>query len=137
MKQTSIEEADFSFSPLSETDPIHLAYLLGTIEKMSIKRTQNSSYFISTEKKKGVIDSPPQALPQLPEPPAHLSGRQKEGWLWFWKKGAALSENFSKAELQKQFRYLARALHPDQNPHPRATEIFIQLREHYESLSVG
>jgi hypothetical protein len=73
-------------------------------------------------------------LPTPPTPPLYFDLKQKEAWLWFWKRGMPLKERFTQHELQSQFRRLARVLHPDQNNHPKASESFIQLREHYQIL---
>lgn len=119
-----------------ETPPDHLAFLLATIGKTSIYSGKNKVYFPPSSTRTDIQRLSQIELPTPPKPPNHLTNKQKEGWLWFWKKGAALNENFNKTELQKQFRRLARSLHPDQNPHPRATETYIQLREHYDQLSL-
>lgn len=129
--------AETPLSSLGETDPSHLAFLLGKIEKTTFTTQKNKTYFQDLSPKSETKTLSQLVLPTPPTPPAHLSIRQKEGWLWFWKKGAGLNENYTKTELQKQFRRLARALHPDQNPHPRAAETFIQLREHYDNLALG
>jgi hypothetical protein len=117
-----------------DSEPLHLAFLLGTLAKTNVLTLKNNSYFAANINKKTSIKAPESEILRPPQPPLHLSQRQKEGWLWFWKRGAPLHSDFSANDLQKQFRRLARALHPDQNPHPKATEAFLQLREHYDNL---
>lgn len=124
-------------SSLSHTDgePAFLAFLLGTLNK-SAPSGRPSQAYNSTSKAPPKKSSPDinATLPQIPKPPPHLSHKQQDSWLWFWKRGAPLEETFTKADLQKQYRKLARLLHPDQNPHPKATESFVQLRHHYDTL---
>ncbi len=134
IKQKPFEESNNDPSNPPDLEPLHLAFLLGTLGKRASLPKRNNSYFQTKATNKSTISYSQIAPPVIPTPPDYLSIRQKEGWLWFWKRGAPLSENYTKVELQRQFRKLARVLHPDQNPHPKAAESFIILREHYDNL---
>lgn len=122
-------------------EPQHLAFLMGTIEKTMIlnkksyiknKMNLNTPFMNSNSSNasNNTID-----LMTLPKPPQHLSYLQQQSWLWFWMKGSPLQDHFSQYELQKHFRKLAQAIHPDKNKHPKANETFMKLREHYRILS--
>lgn len=134
--------------PLSTecTDPLHLAFLLGQIQKTHISTSNKSQCYVSstantigttsqkTNEQNTKVNNSYELLTP-PMPPTHFNLQQKNAWLWFWKRGAPLNEKFTHLELQKQFRKLAQVLHPDKNSHPKACETFIQLREHYQYLA--
>lgn len=131
-RQVEFSQQDESLVSLDH-EPLHLAFLLGTIRKTNFVETQSTPYFRPyPPKKSGLVEDKTQLEP--PTPPKHLPSYQQECWLWFWKKGASLSVNFTRSELQKQFRALAQRIHPDKNRHPKAAEAFMLLRERYESL---
>ncbi len=123
-------------SIMESPDPLHLAFLMGQVEKTFIPHPPKSHSYLqptnlSTQAKASSVE-----LPLPPLPPRNFNFQQKEAWLWFWKRGAPLNERFTRHELQKQFRKLAQVLHPDKNTHPKASESFIQLREHYRNLGL-
>lgn len=125
-----------------DIDPLHLAFLMGNIEKIQVSKHAKSQFYYQinqdhhsyTRNCSTKISS--MTLPTPPSPPTHLNPLQQSAWLWFWKKGAPLNETFTRQELQKQFRKLAQVLHPDKNTHPKANELFIQLREYYHQLGL-
>jgi hypothetical protein len=155
--------ADLAVDLTVDSEPRNLAFLLGTIEKKHFSRggflrgkipglpidskdktiLWPNAYLQPNKPQPNKVTSSPSPAPAvtlpvippvMPTAPAHLTNRQKEGWLWFWKKGLPLSPSFTKGELQKQFRKLALLLHPDQNTRPKAAQSYMQLREHYHSL---
>lgn len=59
---------------------------------------------------------PPQwtrAYPQAPHPPHRLSGRQRQAFERLTALGASLPANFTAEALRREYRQLARRLHPD------------------------
>lgn len=146
MQGTKISRPIHRPTTSESTDPLHLAFLIGQIEKTHVSTPNQCQYYLSStpntltgtrsEKTLKQITKPNDSCELLtpPTPPIHFSLQQKNAWLWFWKRGAPLNEKFTHHELQKQFRKLAQALHPDKNSHPKACETFIQLREHYQHL---
>lgn len=120
------------FSSISE--PLHLAFLLGTVPKAAYNRPSQHLYKSNETTAKTLHKPNAPLVLEPPIPPASFTQKQKEAWLWFWKRGAGLDKQFNRSDLQKRFRDLARKLHPDQNKHPKAADSFIQLREHYECL---
>ncbi len=141
MQEPKIPKAFHGSATTECTDPLHLAFLIGKIEKTHVSTPKKSQYYLSstphtiaeTTSQKTKTNSTYE-LPTPPTPPLHFSLQQKNAWLWFWKRGAPLNEKFTPHELQKQFRKLAQVLHPDKNTHPKACETFIQLREYYQYL---
>lgn len=133
-----------SHGPTTPTtaDPLHLAFLLGQIEKTQVSTPNRSQNYLSFAQNFPSSSAPNKNqtqsycdLPIPPTPPTYFNLQQKNAWLWFWKRGAPLNEKFTHQDLQKQFRKLAQALHPDKNSHPKACETFILLREHYHHLT--
>lgn len=141
MQETKISKSFHGPTTIESTDPLHLAFLIGQIEKTQVSIPNKSQYYLSsTPQTTAVIKVQSKSTNEWvtplapPTPPFHFTLQQKEAWLWFWKRGAPLREKFTHHELQKQFRKLAQVLHPDKNSHPKASETFIQLREHYQHL---
>jgi hypothetical protein len=101
-----------------DTDPAHLAHLLGCIPrgKEAIK-TNLSKY--------------PKTAPK-PLKPHVLTKVQSEAVEFFAVNGQRLSPAFRLAELKKSFRILAKKLHPDVNP--LGGEAFQKLYSAYEEL---
>jgi len=125
-----------------DTDPLHLAFLMGNIRKTQVSKQAKNQFYYQTNQDRHscnqncVTKISSIALPTPPSPPTHLNQLQQTAWLWFWKKGAPLNEIYTRQELQKQFRKLAQILHPDKNGHPKANDLFIQLREYYHQLGL-
>ncbi len=115
--QTSkLEESNSSISPL-ETDPVHLAFLLGRVDRFSF--------------------TPGRARKSYPRPsprprPAHtMNMAQKASFEYLKSFDCCLSENFNLRELKAAFRAGALKTHPDQGG--QVFE-FIELKNHYASL---
>jgi len=136
MQETQVSRPFQSDSITKNTEPLHLAFLLGQIEKTNASPYLKRHYYNDPLKNSTTNKTDFAELPIPPDPPRHFSLKQKEAWLWFWKRGAPLDENFTHQELQKQFRKLAQAVHPDKNSHPKACETFIQLRDYYQNLGL-
>ncbi|MEK2687733.1 DnaJ domain-containing protein [Bdellovibrio sp. GT3] len=105
-----------NYSSVMDSDPLHLAYLLGQINK------------VESQAPRGQYPRPavrPQRKPHAFSPVQ----RQSYEFLKCWVHG--LSEGFTETELRKAYRQAALILHPDQGGN---TEQFLNLKEHYEIL---
>ncbi|WP_413560689.1 DnaJ domain-containing protein [Bdellovibrio sp. HCB209] len=114
MGETSSAQANYS--SVMDSDPIHLAYLLGKVNRTEVQ-TPRGQY------------PRPAVRPQ--RKPHNFTALQRQSFEFFkcWIHG--LSEGFTETELRKAFRQAALILHPDQGGSPQQ---FMDLKEHYEVL---
>jgi hypothetical protein len=107
---------NLSTSPF-ETDPVHLAFLLGSVDRFS---------FTSCRAQK----SYPRPRPK-PRPAHVMTAPQQESFEYLKSFDGTLNDNFNSRELKTAFRVGALRTHPDQGG--GAFE-FMKLKAHYESL---
>ncbi|UYL09358.1 J domain-containing protein [Bdellovibrio sp. SKB1291214] len=105
-----------NYSSVMDSDPIHMAYLLGRVNKTELQ-TPRGQY------------PRPAVRPQ--RKPHNFSPAQRQSFEFFkcWIHG--LAEGFTETELRKAFRQAALILHPD---HGGNTQQFMDLKEHFEVL---
>lgn len=112
-KTFSSPEAAPSSNP---TDPAHLAYLLGQINRLEFNRPRGQY-------------PAPQVRPQRK---AHaFSSEQRYSYEFLKTWAHTLSEGFTATELKKAFRQAAISLHPDQGGDAQQ---FVALKGHYDNL---
>lgn len=109
------------FTPLSEdsllgTDPAHLAYLLGTIERKTAHLPRGHY-------------PAPRVRPQ--RKPHAFSSEQRLSFDYLKNLIQDLSEGFTASELKRAFRQAALQTHPDQGG---SVHSFMTLKGHYETL---
>lgn len=97
------------------TDPAHLAFLIGQINRMQTARPTKSPYKPSIS----------------PRKTHELTLLQQEAFSFFLQHQPDLSDAFTRNEIKSAFRKIALVLHPDQGGTALA---FMQLREHYKTL---
>lgn len=99
------------------TDPAHLAFLLGKIEKRD---------FITPRGQYPAPKVRAQRKPHTFTPAQKLSYEFLRSYIY------DLPEGFTTTELKRAFRQAAKTLHPD---HGGSTQLFLELKGHYENLS--
>lgn len=115
------ESASFSSTneaSLHSTDPAHLAFLIGKINKFP-KPSPRGNYPRPTSR--------PQRKPHVFTETQRFSYEFLKSW------SQELSEGFTANELKKAFRLAAIAVHPD---HGGSTQLFLELKQHYATLSL-
>lgn len=114
MGETPTNQANYS--SVMDSDPIHLAYLLGKVGRTEVQ-TPRGQY------------PRPAVRPQ--RKPHNFSALQRQSYEFMKSFIHALPEGFTETELRKAFRQAALILHPDQGG---STEQFMLLKKHYEVL---
>ncbi|WP_295904410.1 J domain-containing protein [uncultured Bdellovibrio sp.] len=115
MSETSSSSQGNSSANL-HADPLHLAYLLGQINRLEFQ-TPRGQY------------PAPKVRPQ--RKPHALSASQRLSYEFLKTWIHDLSEGFTASELKKAFRQTAMILHPDQGGN---VQQFLELKDHYENL---
>lgn len=119
LKEKMGEQPNFSSvneSTLLSNDPLHLAFLMGTIARKA------------SPSPRGHYPAP-KVRPQ--RRPHTFTSQQQLSFEFLKSYCFDLSEGFTKEELKKAFRQTAMSLHPD---HGGSTELFIQLKVHFRNL---
>lgn len=115
MSNSNTESAQNESSHVN-TDPAHLAYLLGNIHRMEFAKARGQY-------------PAPKVRPQ--RKPHNMTNEQRLSYEFLKTWVHDFSEGFTGTELKKAFRQAAIILHPDQGGTP---EKFMELKVHYESL---
>lgn len=110
------EEAPSSTSSMT-TDPVHLAFLMGKVDRFSFTPGRAKNY--------------PRPQPR-PRPPHIMTSSQQISFEFLKRFDEALTENFSSRDLKAAFRQAALKTHPDQGGNVME---FIELKAHYKNLS--
>jgi hypothetical protein len=97
-------------------DPIHMAFLLGNVQKR-MTQCSRGSY--------------PQSIVRPQRKPHVLTATQRHSYEFLKSWVRDLSEGFSSVELKKAFRRAAKILHPDSGGN---AILFMDLKAHYECL---
>lgn len=105
-----------NFSSEINSDPSHLAYLMGHIGRFEFQSPRGQY-------------SPPKVRPQRKPHTFMPHQRQSFEFLKTWIHD--FSEAYTEAELKKAFRQAALILHPDQGGNPQQ---FMELKTHIEIL---
>lgn len=105
-----------NLSKETSTDPAHIAYLLGIVNKFNCPQK--------------TIKYNPNGI-RLVRKPHTLSEIQKEAFDFLKKYSKELKLNFTKKELKKAYRLAALKTHPDLGGSP---QLFIVLKKHYSHL---
>ncbi|WP_413586972.1 J domain-containing protein [Bdellovibrio sp. HCB274] len=104
-----------NYSSVMDSDPIHMAYLLGHVNKVEFQGPRGQYPRPAVRPQRKHTFTPAQ--------------RQSFEFLKCWVHG--LSEGFTETELRKAFRQAALILHPDQGGN---AEQFLTLKAHFEVL---
>lgn len=110
-------------SELIDSSPAHMAYLLGELETFHTKNDRGQTHYNQ------------QKLKPLPRKAHILTDLQKQAFDFIRQFIPELSHGFSKQELKKAFRQLAKEFHPDLTTATNAPERFRELKASYDSLS--
>lgn len=105
-----------SEASILNSDPAHLAYLLGQQRRMEFA---------------GPRGHYPAAATRPQRKPHTFSEAQRESFEFLKNCIKELSEGFTANELKKAFRSAAMILHPDKGG---STDQFLALKKHYEQL---
>lgn len=119
MEQNSSETSFFQSTTL-DADPLHMAFLLGKINRLHGQPPLTKSQ---------------KAYPR-PQPkartPHSMNESQAQSFVFFKELIQDIPEGFTLAELKKAFRSAAKLLHPD---HGGSSEQFFLLKGHYQNLA--
>lgn len=119
MEQNSIETSFYQSTTL-DADPLHMAFLLGKINRLHAHPPLTKSQ-----------KAYPRPQPKV-HPPHSLSESQTQSFAFFKELIQDIPEGFTLGDLKKAFRSAAKLLHPD---HGGSSEQFFMLKDHYQNLA--
>jgi len=116
LTKTASAPRDESF--VMNSDPAHLAFLIG-----QIRRVENTT---------PVGKYPVKKVLRPARKPHVFTEAQQASYMYFRLEIADFSEGYNEAELKKAFRQLALVLHPDQGGDAQK---FMALKDHFRTLN--